>query len=35
MKKYADRKKSEREEYKVEDWVLLSRKDLKWQMEGI
>jgi len=26
MQKYADRKRSELEEYKVEDWVLLSTK---------
>jgi len=35
MKKYADRKRSEGEEYKVGDRVLLSTKDLKWQMEGM
>ena len=34
MKKYADRKRSEPEEYKVGDWVLLSTKDLKYQMQG-
>jgi len=33
-KKYADRKKSEAEEYCIEDWVLLSTKDLKFQMVG-
>jgi len=33
MQKYADRKRSELEEYKVEDWVLLSTKDLKYQMQ--
>jgi len=32
IRKYADRKRSELEEYKVEDWVLLSIKDLKYQM---
>jgi len=35
MKKYVDRKRSKREEYKVGDQVLLSTKDLKWQMEGM
>jgi len=34
MKKYADRHKSEAVEYKVGDLVLLSTKDLKWQMIG-
>jgi len=34
MRKYADRKRSEIEEYKVGDWVLLSTKDLKYQMKG-
>jgi len=34
MKKYADRHRSEAVEYKVEDLVLLSTKDLKWQMIG-
>jgi hypothetical protein len=34
MKKYADEKRGEAEEYKVGDLVLLSTKDLKWQMEG-
>jgi len=33
MKKYANRKRSEVEEYQVEDWVLLSMKDLKYQMK--
>ena len=33
IQKYADRKRSELEEYKVEDWVLLSTKDLKYQMQ--
>ena len=32
MRKYVDRKRSKLEEYKVEDWVLLSTKDLKYQM---
>ena len=34
MRKYADRKRSEVEEYRVENWVLLSMKDLKYQMKG-
>ena len=34
MKKYADRHRSEAVEYKVGDLVLLSTKDLKWQMIG-
>jgi len=34
MKKQADRKRGEAEEYRVGDLVLLSMKDLKWQMEG-
>jgi len=34
MRKYADRKRSKVEEYKVGDWVLLSTKDLKYQMKG-
>jgi len=33
MRKYADRKRSKPEEYKVGDWVLLSIKDLKYQMQ--
>ena len=32
MKKYADRKRSDIEEYKVGDLVMLSIKDLKYQM---
>jgi len=32
MKKYADRRRSEVDEYKVEDLVMLSTKDLKYQM---
>jgi len=35
MKKYADKRRSEGEEYKVGDQALLSTKDLKWQMEGM
>ena len=34
MKKQADRHRGEMEEYKVEDMVLLSTRDLKWQMIG-
>ena len=34
MRWYADRKKGEAVEYKVGDLVLLSTKDLKWQMVG-
>jgi len=34
MKKYIDKKQGEGEEYKVEDLVLLSTKDLKWQIIG-
>jgi len=33
MKKFGDRRRGKREEYKVEDLVLLSTKDLKWQMK--
>jgi len=34
MKKYVDRHRGEVEEYKVGDLVLLSTKDLKYQMVG-
>jgi len=34
MKKYADRKRSDVKEYKVGDLVMLSTKDLKYQMVG-
>jgi len=34
MKKFANGRRGEREEYKVGDLVLLSTKDLKWQMKG-
>jgi len=34
MKKYADRKRGEVNKYKVEDLVMLSTKDLKYQMAG-
>jgi len=33
MKKFGDRRRGKGEEYKVGDLVLLSTKDLKWQME--
>ena len=33
MKKFTNRRQEEGEEYKVEDLVLLSTKDLKWQMK--
>ena len=32
MKKYTDKRRSEVDEYKVEDLVMLSTKDLKYQM---
>jgi len=34
MKKYADRRRSEVNEYKVGDLIMLSTKDLKYQMVG-
>ena len=34
MRKYADRKRNKPEKYRVGDWVLLSTKDLKFQMKG-
>jgi len=34
MKKFADKKRGKGEEYRVGDLVLLSTKDLKWQMKG-
>jgi len=34
MKKFGDRRRGKGEEYKVGDLVLLSTKDLKWQMKG-
>ena len=34
MKKFADRKQSKGKKYKVGDLVLLSTKDLKWQIKG-
>jgi len=33
MKKFANRRRREEKEYKVGDLVLLSTKDLKWQMK--
>ena len=34
MKKFTNKKRGEGEEYKVGDLILLSMKDLKWQMKG-
>jgi len=34
MRKFADRKQGKGEEYRIGDLVLLSTKDLKWQMKG-
>jgi len=34
MKKFTDRKRGKGEEYRVGDLVLLSMKDLKWQIKG-
>jgi len=34
VKRYADKRRSEVEEYQIGDWVLLSMKDLKFQMVG-
>ena len=34
MRRYTDRKRREAVEYKVGDLVLLSTRDLKWQMVG-
>jgi len=34
IKKFVNRKRREKEEYRVGDLVLLSIKDLKWQMKG-
>jgi len=34
MKKFANRRRREEEEYRVGDLVLLSMKDLKWQIKG-
>jgi len=34
MKKFTNRRQGEEEEYRVEDLVLLSTKNLKWQMKG-
>jgi len=34
IKKFANRRQREEEEYRVGDLVLLSTKDLKWQMKG-
>jgi len=34
IKKFANRRQKEEEEYRVGDLVLLSTKDLKWRMKG-
>ena len=34
IKKFANRRQREEEEYRVGNLVLLSTKDLKWQMKG-
>jgi len=34
IKKFADKKQGKGEEYQVEDLVLLSMKNLKWQIKG-
>ena len=34
MRKYMDRRRNEIKEYRTGDWVLLSTKDLKYQMKG-
>ena len=34
IKKFVNRRKREEEEYRVENLVLLSTKDLKWQIKG-
>jgi len=34
MRKFANRKHREGEEYRIGDLVLLSTKDLKWQIKG-
>jgi len=34
MKKFTNKRREEGEEYRVGDLVLLSTKDLKWQMKG-
>jgi len=34
MRKYINRKRNEPEEYRVGDWILLSTKDLKFQIKG-
>jgi len=34
IKRFADKRRREEEEYRVEDLVLLSTKNLKWQMKG-
>ena len=34
IKKFVNRRKREEEEYRVENLVLLSTKDLEWQIKG-
>jgi len=34
IRKFVDRKRGKGEEYRVGDLVLLSMKDLKWQIKG-
>ena len=34
MRKYTDRKRSKPEKYRVDDWMFLSTKDLKFQIKG-
>ena len=34
IKKFTNKRQREKEEYRIEDLVLLSTKDLKWQMKG-
>jgi len=34
MRKYTDRKRSKLEKYRVDDWMFLSTKDLKFQIKG-
>jgi len=34
MRKFVDKKQGKGEEYRVGDLVLLSMKDLKWQIKG-
>jgi len=34
MRKYTDRKRNKLEKYRVDDWMFLSTKDLKFQIKG-